>query len=104
MNAMNNLSSLIYFLPELIIILTLLLVILLDLIPATKPFTFHLSLSAILIAAFCLWGSYGETQSLFMGMIVIDPFSHYFSENNFSENLVNIIYKYWEILANIGQY
>jgi len=78
MNAMSNLSSLIYYLPELIIIIALLLVILLDLIPIAKPYTCHLSLFAILLAGIGLWGSFGESKSLFMGMIVVDPFSHYF--------------------------
>ena len=75
---MSNLNSLLYYLPELIIILGILLVIVFDLIPATKPYTFYLSLSAIVIAAVLLNFSYGEIHSLFMGMISIDPFSHYF--------------------------
>ena len=75
---MPNLNSLLYYLPELIIILGILLVIVFDLIPVTKPYTFYLSLSAIAIAAVFLYFSYGATHSLFMGMISIDPFSHYF--------------------------
>ena len=75
---MSNLNSLLYYLPELVIISGILLVIILDLIPRTKPFTFYLSLSIIAIAAVFLYFSYGEMHSLFMGMISIDPFSHYF--------------------------
>ncbi len=75
---MSNLSSLTFFIPELIIISALLLVIVLDVIPASKEYTFHLSLSAILLAGLFLWHSYGESHGLFMRMISIDPFSHFF--------------------------
>ena len=75
---MSNLNSLLYYLPELIIISGILLVIIFDLIPVTKPYAFHLALSAIAIAAVLLYFSYGATYSLFMGMISIDTFWHYF--------------------------
>jgi len=75
---MSNLSSLSFYIPELIIISAILLVIVLDVIPTCKKYTFPLSLSAILLASLFLWQSYGESQALFMGMISIDPFSHFF--------------------------
>jgi len=75
---MSNLSSLSYYIPELIIISAILLVIVLDVIPACKKYTFSLSLGAILLASVFLWQSYGESHGLFMGMISIDPFSHFF--------------------------
>ena len=75
---MSNLTSLSYYIPELIIIISILMVIVLDVIPSFKKYTFHLSLGAILLAGIFLWQTYGEAQSLFMGMISIDPFSHFF--------------------------
>jgi len=71
---MSNLSSLSFYIPELIIISALLLVIVLDVIPACKKYTFSLSLGAILLAGLFLWQSYGESESLFMGMISMIPF------------------------------
>ena len=75
---MSNFSSLSLYIPELIIIGAILLVILLDLVPAFKRFTFYLSLISIFLAAVFLWNTYGTVESLFMGMICIDPFSHFF--------------------------
>jgi NADH-quinone oxidoreductase subunit N len=75
---MSNINSLSLYLPELIIITTLLLIIILDLIPSTRIFTFPLSLVSLAFSAIMLWKSYGITDSLFMGMICIDPFSHFF--------------------------
>ena len=75
---MSNLSSLSFYIPELIIISAILLVIILDIIPACKKYTFYLSLGAILLATLFLCQSYGESHALFMGMISIDPFSHFF--------------------------
>ncbi|SVE06145.1 uncharacterized protein METZ01_LOCUS458999, partial [marine metagenome] len=75
---MSNLNSLLCYLPELIIISSILLVIVMDLFSSTKPYSFHVSLVAIFIAGIFLWQNWGESESLFMGMIAIDPFSHYF--------------------------
>ncbi len=75
---MSNLSSLSYYIPELIIISAILLIIILDIIPSTKPYTFNLALASIIVSAIFLCQIYGESHSLFMGMITLDPFSHYF--------------------------
>jgi len=75
---MSNLSSLSYYIPELIIISAILLIIILDIIPSTKSYTFNLALASIIASAFFLCQNYGESHSLFMGMITLDPFSHYF--------------------------
>jgi len=75
---MSNLNSLSYYIPELIIISAILLIIILDIIPSTKPYTFNLALASIIASAFFLCQNYGESHSLFMGMIALDPFSHYF--------------------------
>ena len=75
---MSNLSSLSYYIPELIIISAILLIIILDIIPSTKSYTFNVALASIIASALFLCQSYGESHSLFMGMIALDPFSHYF--------------------------
>jgi len=75
---MSNLSSLSFYISELIIIVGILLVILLDVIPSCKKYTFHISLISILLAGLYVWKNFGATHSLFMGMICIDPFSHFF--------------------------
>ena len=54
------------------------LIIILDIIPSTKPYTFNLALASIIASAFFLCQNHGESHSLFMGMITLDPFSHYF--------------------------
>ena len=78
MISLSNLSSLYYYLPELVLICSILMVILLDLLPKTKPYTFYVSLFAITIAGLFLMITSGSVQSLFMGMIALDPFSHFF--------------------------
>jgi len=75
---MSNLSSLSYYIPELIIISAILLIIILDIIPSTKSYTFNLALASIIVSAFFLCQNHGESHGLFMGMITLDPFSHYF--------------------------
>ncbi len=75
---MSNLNSLSFYIPELIIICSILLVIVLDVIPTVSRYTFHIALTAIVLAGGFLWNNYGVTDSLFMGMISIDPFSHFF--------------------------
>ena len=75
---MSNLTSLSFYIPELIIISSILLVIVFDVIPSYKQYTFSISLGAIVLAGIFLFRSYGESHGLFMGMISIDPFSHFF--------------------------
>jgi len=75
---MSNLNSLSLYIPELIIITTLLLMIILDLIPSTKVYTFPFCLVSLFVSGIMLWKNHGLTDSLFMGMICIDPFSHFF--------------------------
>ncbi len=75
---MSNLSSLSLYIPELIIIIGILSIIVFDIIPILKPYTFILSLITIFISFLFVITSSGIVESLFMGMICIDPFSHYF--------------------------
>ena len=76
---MSNLSSLSYYIPELIMVSAILLIIILDIIPSTKSYTFNLALASIVASTFFLCQNYGESHSLFIGMIALDPFSHYFN-------------------------
>ena len=50
----QNFQSLAYFLPELIIILSILFVIISDLVPSIKQYSFHLSLTGIFLASIML--------------------------------------------------
>ena len=75
---MSNLSSLAFYIPELIIIVSVLLLIIFDIVPFLKGYSFQMSLVAIILAAISLLFTIDVNSSLFMGMIVIDPFSHFF--------------------------
>ncbi len=75
---MSNLSSLIYFLPELFLVVIALFVFLSDLSNELKYYTFHFTVFGIIGAGFLLFLSQGYQMSLFMGMITLDPFSHFF--------------------------
>ena len=75
---MSNLSSLAFYIPELIIIVSVLLLIIFDIVPFLKGYSFQMSLGTIILAAISLLFTIDVNSSLFMGMIVIDPFSHFF--------------------------
>ena len=75
---MSNLQSLNYFLPELCLLIFALLIIIFELIPALKKHTFNLSVLGLIITSFLLMQSHGENLPLFLGMITIDTFSHFF--------------------------
>ena len=62
---MSNLTSLSYYIPELIIIISILMVIVLDVIPLFKQYTYHLSLGAILLAGIFLWQTYLDKQQFY---------------------------------------
>ena len=64
--------------PELIIIVAILSTIVFDLIPKTRKYTFYLCVALLCFSGVALYGTYGIINSLFMGMICVDPFSHYF--------------------------
>jgi len=75
---MSNFNSLYYFIPELVIILFILVIILCDLWPKTKQYTFSLTLISIVLSGCFLAITYGNNYALFSEMICIDKFSHYF--------------------------
>ncbi len=77
-----NLASLPYFIPELILVGTLLLLIIVDLVLKDKPSAGWLSLialSGVIIALIAVIGQYDlGTRSLFNGVLVLDHFSLFF--------------------------
>ena len=75
---MSNLLSLNYFLPELCLLIFTLLIIIFELIPSLKKYTFNLSIVGLIITSLLLLQSHGENLPLFLGMITIDEFSHFF--------------------------
>ena len=80
---MTNFNSLSFYIPELIIIVAIISTIVFDLIPKTREYTFYLCIGLLLFSGVALYGTYGIINSLFMGMICIDPFSHYFKYISF---------------------
>ena len=56
------LNSLILFIPELIIVLTILLAIIFDLIPSTKPYVKHISITGLLVVMVLKICSYGASN------------------------------------------
>ena len=73
------LNSLILFIPELIIVLTILLAIVLDLIPSTKLHVKHVSILGLLIVMGLKIFSFGASNEyIFYSMLIIDSFSDLF--------------------------
>ena len=75
---MSNFLSLKYFLPELCLLVFTLLIIIFELIPSLKKHTFNISVIGLIITSILLFQTHGQNTPLFMGMITIDPFSHFF--------------------------
>tara|TARA_Y100000814_G_C12346046_1_gene405651 strand:+ start:569 stop:2041 length:1473 start_codon:yes stop_codon:yes gene_type:complete len=74
----NNLVSLLSFIPELIIIIGLLSVILLEIIPGARRWIFHTVVGSIIFAFLYMMFNPAENGTLFMNLIVVDPFSTFF--------------------------
>tara|TARA_B100000945_G_C20415922_1_gene615133 strand:+ start:398 stop:1876 length:1479 start_codon:yes stop_codon:yes gene_type:complete len=75
----NNLNSIPYYMPELILIISIILVIAFDLIPSMKSYTFPIALISIFISfMFLFFNPNTQSVNLFMGMISADLFSDYF--------------------------
>ena len=75
---MSNFLSLKYFLPELCLLVFTLLIIIFELIPSLKKHTFNISVIGLIITSILLFQTHGQNTPLFMGMITIDSFSHFF--------------------------
>ena len=74
----NNLVSLLSFIPELIIIIGLLSVILLEIIPGARKWIFHTVVGSIVFAFLYMMFNPAGNGTLFMNLIVVDPFSTFF--------------------------
>ena len=74
----QNLQSISYFLPELIIILTILLVIVSDLVPSINKYSFYFALGGIFLTSLMLLIVGFSGKMIFNSMIIDDSFSYYF--------------------------
>ena len=78
---MGNIQSISYFIPELIVTAVVLVAVVADMIASDRNAhkVGYLVIGGLAIAAFALWLSPPEDSStLFLGTIVIDPFSRIF--------------------------
>ena len=75
---MNNLSSISYFLPEFLIIITALFVIVFDLVSLKKSNNLLIGLGLLCIT-FLLYRFPINGGEIFHGMLINDSFSYYFS-------------------------
>ena len=93
----QNLQSISYFLPEILIILSILLVIISDLVPSIKQHSFHFALGGIFLSTLMLLMIGPSEKMIFNNMIIDDSFSYYFKIilllSTFSIILVSKYYK-----------
>ena len=78
---MDNISSLNYFIPELTLTLTILILIIYDLFlkKEESSYTVYVAAAGLVFTMFMLLTSYSNVEtSLFMGMVAHDPFSFFF--------------------------
>jgi NADH-quinone oxidoreductase subunit N len=78
---LNNVESLKYFLPEMIVALTILGIILVDLgikKARKKPISIVMFIGLALAGVFALITPHHESKTLFFGMVVLDPFAVFF--------------------------
>tara|TARA_B100000029_G_scaffold376074_1_gene370573 strand:+ start:2163 stop:3614 length:1452 start_codon:yes stop_codon:yes gene_type:complete len=74
----NNFQSLQYFLPETVLILTVLFVIISDLIPTIKEYSFKITLFGLSLTGLILFLLKYSNEYIFNDMLVDDQFSFYF--------------------------
>ena len=76
----NNFQSLSYFLPELVIIFTVLFVIISDLVDDLKKYSHYVAIGGLFFSALLLYiGGYNvESKFIFNNMLIFDSFSFYF--------------------------
>ena len=75
---MSNLSSISYYIPELILVVMILSVIVVDLVPKLKDLKFPIAFVGLGLVSLALFLSHGTKATIFMDLIVVDPFSHFF--------------------------
>ena len=76
----NNFQSLSYFLPEILIVFTILFVIISDLISDLKKYSFHLAVFGVLASSLLVFmgGFSADPKMLFNDLLIFDSFSYYF--------------------------
>ena len=95
----QNFTSLSYFLPELIIILSILFVILSDLIPSMNKYSFYFTIGGISLSMLMLYFIGYSDKQIFNDMIVDDSFSYYFKFILYFSTLsIIIVSKYYKQL------
>ena len=75
----NNFQSIQYFLPELILVLTILFVIVCDLIPSVSRYSFNLTLFGLLFMGLMMFINGPSGEYIFNKMLIDDMFSFYFN-------------------------
>lgn len=75
---MNNIQSLSYFIPELLVVGIIILTICLDFSANLRKYIFSSNLIGIVLVGFSLWSSFGTNEQTFMNLYIIDSFSHFF--------------------------
>ena len=75
---LNNISSLSYFIPEIIICLGILLLLIVSVFESMHQKTFMISIVISILACIPILVTFNEYSILFLGNIVIDPYSNFF--------------------------
>lgn len=75
---MGNVESLAYFIPEILVIGLILVVIIFDLFKDLKILIFPVVIGGLVFTGFCLYYTQGISESIFLDMIVVDSYSHFF--------------------------
>ena len=93
----QNFISLSYFLPEIILIISVLVVIISDLVPSLNRYSFFFTLAGIFLSALMLYMLGYSGNKIFNDMLIDDSFSYYFKFilylSTFSIVLVSNYYK-----------
>ena len=75
---MNNIQSLSFFIPELLVTGLIIATICLDFSSKTRKLIYPVNLAGILLVGLSLWSSFGTDEQIFMNLYVVDTFSHFF--------------------------
>ena len=75
---LSNLSSLLFYIPELIILAGILIAILFESVPHLRIFVYPSVIVSLILSSLCLFFIDTTNQPLFMGMIIHDSFALYF--------------------------
>jgi hypothetical protein len=71
---MSNFSSIVHYIPELILVFVILSVIVIDLVPTLKDFKFPITFLGLGLVMLALFLSHGGKFSIFMDLIVVIHF------------------------------